>query len=129
MNNQKKTNICGGKLMSPIDVTDDSYLSMVGLRQPKLQLNPLVFKKTDEEKKALKKLKTKYSPGTAYITQTRSVGRLVIHIANTKHEKDFKTTYTYHDIRKEEIRDIVKGLEAKKLVVTKQYFNTNSKKY
>ena len=123
MSNQKKTNICGGKLMPAVNVSDDMHMTMSGLRQPKFQINPLVFKKTKEEKLAVKKAKTKYSPGTVYIQKSNSVGKLVIHVENIEHKKDFKTTYTYHDVRKEDIRDYEKIIEHKKLKIKKSYFN------
>jgi hypothetical protein len=115
-------NICGEALRSPIDCSNDALMVQEGLRPAKLSIDRSVFHKTEGEKKALKREKTKYSPYRERLSVKRYPtfnNRLTIYLINTKKDKNFKTTVSF-EIDESKIQD---ALYLYKGQVNKAFYN------
>lgn len=69
---KKVTNICGGDLQSPINVNDDNAMIAAGIRNPKREV--ISFKKTPEEKAALKAIPPTLHKATPWKTVCKVQG-------------------------------------------------------
>ena len=121
---RKQKNICGGDLAAPVNCEDDKLMVDLGIRPPLFELNRMHFYKTKAEKEEVKKLKriqhlSDNKTGFNNIHR-KPVGRLVVHIKNDQHTKDFHTTANYK-CRSHEVKNLLSIFHDKQIVTSVKF--------
>ena len=120
-------NICGGILMGPVNVLNDTAMVLINERVPMLERNPTIFIKTEKEKERLKieKSRAKANSDLSDIKTSfpkNNKGRLFIQVnGNSECEK---STLNFENVMRSEISSIMKAYHVKMNTdVVKMKFN------
>ena len=121
---RKQRNICGGEMKSPVDCSDNEMMVREGLRPSLFELNKMHFYKTRSEKEEVNRLKRIQSlfSGKPVFNDIyhKPIGRLIVHLKNDQHLKDFHTTFNY-ECKEHEVKEILSVFHDKQIVTSVKF--------